>query len=31
MITLLAILIVLEVFVWSVPKEDVPEAKVVRR
>ncbi len=31
MITLLAILIVFEVFVWAVPKEDVPEAKVVRR
>lgn len=31
MITLLAIIIVLDVFVWAVPKEDVPEAKVVRR
>lgn len=30
MITLIAIIIVLDVFLWAAP-DDVPEAKVVRR
>lgn len=30
LVTLLAVLIVLDVFLWAVP-EDVPEAKVVMR
>ena len=29
--TLIAFIIVLDVFVWAVPKEDVPEARLVRR